>query len=221
MPSDAALVLPSTLTSPQHHAVPYPYAAPRVALAALAGVPLADSPPHSPTRAPPRDHADGYGMSAGNARLPAVPVRTGRRRLLAASAASAAARAELRRTPRRRAAGGPRSIRLWAAGARGAAPASSSNGAALSRPSPRAPRWPAASLVFLRARIIRRRRSQLSRRALAHRRGRGAQIVATRRDSPWLPPSTAIDGGAGLLGAGLGAERPRREVLRHEVARRG
>ncbi len=59
VPSDAALVLPSTLTSP-HHAVPYPYAAPGWL-----------SPPspvyHSPTSHSPRSpahpyHADGYGM---------------------------------------------------------------------------------------------------------------------------------------------------------------
>ena len=60
VPYDAALVLPSTLTSP-HPAVPYPYAAP--------GWLSPPSPvyhsqtPHSPRSPTPSYHADGYGMT--------------------------------------------------------------------------------------------------------------------------------------------------------------
>ena len=144
VPSDAALVLPSTLTSP-HPAVPYPYAAPGWLSPPSPVYHSSHSPSHSPlSPAHPYHGSNGYGMippanvasppylyaPAGGAYSPPQPPQP--------------PTAYPAQTPLRRAAGGRRSFRLWAAGARGAAPARPT-GAALSRPSPRAPRSPAAS----------------------------------------------------------------------------
>lgn len=77
VPSDAALVLPSALTSPQHHAVPYPYAAPGWLSPPS---PVYHSPVyHSPTSHSPQSpahpyHANGYGtIPPANVAFPPYP----------------------------------------------------------------------------------------------------------------------------------------------------